>query len=120
MNLFNRFFSEGEVSHRLVIIGDLVYVPFDTNIFTIIGEIYMDFGIIGIIILPFVFGSIVGFLFKYHGIYADALKMILFAWLFYTPIYNAFSFGGFLISFVFTAILVLITDSNIEINNEKI
>ena len=120
LNLFNRFLSEGEVSHRLVIIGDMVYVPFDTNIFTIIGEIYMDFGIIGIIILPFIFGTIVSYLFKYHGIYADALKMILLAWLFYTPIYNAFSFGGFLIAFVFTAMLVLFTDSNIEINRERI
>ncbi len=79
----------------------------------------MDFGIIGIIILPFVFGTIVSYLFKYHGIYADALKIILLAWLFYTPIYNAFSFGGFLIAFVFTATLVLITDNDIVINGKK-
>lgn len=114
INFLSRIVSDGSTQNRIVIIGDLVYVPFDTNIFTIIGEIYMDFGVIGLLIVPFFFGIIIGFLFKYKGIYADAVKIILLAWLFYTPIYNVFSFGGFLISFIFTAFLMMSTDSKIQ------
>ncbi len=119
INFISRIISDGNPHSRIVIIGDLVYVPFDTNIFTIVGEIYMDFGLIGLLTVPFLFGIITGILFKYKGIYADAVKIILLAWLFYTPIYNAFSFGGFLISFLFTVFLVLTTSSNLPINCNK-
>ena len=119
INFLSRILSDGSTQNRIVIIGDFVYVPFDTNIFTIIGELYMDFGLLGILTVPFFFGIVIGYLFKYKGIYADSIKIILLAWLFYTPIYNAFSFGGFLISFLFTAFLVLGTDSNLPINSKN-
>lgn len=120
LNFLNRVFTDGDISHRLVIIGDLVYVPFDTNIFTIIGEIYMDFGLLGLVLLPLFFGYCIGYLFKYSGLYADALKLVLIAWIFYTPIYNAFSFGGFLISFAFLVFLTIFAESDVDFEEEMI
>jgi len=113
INLYNRLFSLEDTSHRLIIQGDNVQIPYDTNIFTIIGECYMDFGIFGVFILPLFFGFCIGLLFKYEGLYADALKLIMIGWIFYTPIYNAFSFGGFLFPFMF---LIFLTCT---VKNEK-
>ena len=69
----------------------------------------MDFGEIGLVLLPIFFGSCIGFFFKYRGVYADALKLVFVAWIFYNPIYNLFSFGGFMLAYIFLAFLTLNT-----------
>lgn len=103
-NLLNRIFEFQ--AERNIIIADDAYVPFHTNIYTLAGELFMDGGVIGILIGSTSFGLISSYLYKYKGFFGVALKIILISWLFETPLYNIFSFGGFLISFI---ILVLLT-----------
>ena len=107
INLYNRIFLDETHYHRVVIIADSVDIPFETNIYSIIGEAYMDFGYIGLIFLPLFWGVNFGYFFKYKGFYANILKMVMLAWLFYTPIYNAFSFGGFLLTFIVAVFCVI-------------
>lgn len=99
VNLLNRFFSVSD-GHRISIIADFVKIPFETNIYTIVGECYMDFGFVGIMLLPLFFGTSIGFLFNYHGVFSDALKLVLIVWVLYTPLYNMFSFGAFFLAYL--------------------
>lgn len=108
-NLGNRIFEFD--TQRNSIIADVAYVPFDTNIYTLAGELYMDFGVIGIFIGSLIFGALCGFLFKYNGVFGYALKFVLLAWLFETPIYNIFSFGGYLLCFIILVLLTLFCDA---------
>lgn len=112
VNLFHRFFVSETEFHRVTIIANPVNVPYSINIYSILGEAYMDFGILGLIILPFFFGSCIGLFYKYRGVYADALKLVFVGWLFYTPIYNLFSFGGFMFAYMFLAFMTLTTKSH--------
>lgn len=107
-NLLNRIFEFQE--GRNSIISDVAYVPFDTNIYTIAGELYIDGGLFALIGGSLLFGFICGALFKYSGVFGFALKLILLSWLFETPIYNVFSFGGFFLSFILMIILTLFYD----------
>lgn len=109
INLFNRLFGDAVDFQRITIIAKPVYIPYSINIYTILGEAYMDFGEIGLVLLPLFFGSCIGFFFKYRGVYADALKLVFVAWIFYNPIYNLFSFGGFMLAYIFLAFLTLNT-----------
>lgn len=109
INLFNRLFGDAVEFQRITIIAKPVYIPYSINIYTILGEAYMDFGEIGLILLPLFFGTCIGFFFKYSGVYADALKLVFVAWIFYNPIYNLFSFGGFMFAYMFLAFLTLTT-----------
>lgn len=111
INLYHRFFGSAEEFHRITIIAQPAYVPYKHNIYTLLGETYMDFGFLGLLILPLFFGSCIGFLFKYKGIYADALKLVLIAWIFYIPIYNLFSFGGFMLAFMFLTFFTIATNN---------
>lgn len=96
VNVLNRFVFHKE---RVSLIADSVYIPFKTNIYSIVKDLYQDFGVIGVIIPPIIFGLIIGYVFKSKSISGQALKIYLLAWIFYTPIYNPFSFATFLISF---------------------
>lgn len=112
INLFHRFFDSGADFHRITIIAEPVYVPYKHNIYMILGESYMDFGVLGLVLLPLFFGVCIGFFFRYKGIYADALKLVFIGWLFYTPIYNLFSFGGFMLAYMVLAFLTLTISPN--------
>ena len=105
--------------HRVTIIAKNAHVPFETNIYTIIGESYMDFGMLGIIVLSIFYGINLGYLFKYKGFYAESLKLALLAWLFYTPLYNVFSFGAYLLTFLFLVFLTIFS-KKVIINNQSI
>ena len=112
INLFHRFFDSGTDFHRITIIAEPVYVPYKHNIYMILGESYMDIGILGLILLPLFFGICIGLLYRYKGIYADSLKLVFIGWLFYTPIYNLFSFGGFMLAFMLLTFLTLTISPN--------
>ena len=112
INLFHRFFDSGGDFHRITIIAEPVYVPYKHNIYMILGESYMDFGVLGLVLLPLFFGVCIGLLFRYKGIYADAIKLVFIGWLFYTPIYNLFSFGGFMLAYMVLAFLTLTISPN--------
>lgn len=119
INLGQRIISQGESMHRVTIIAKNAHVPFETNIYTIIGESYMDFGMLGIIVLSIFYGINLGYLFKYKGFYAESLKLALLAWLFYTPLYNVFSFGAYLLTFLFLVFLTIFS-KKVIINNQSI
>ncbi|EKN71332.1 hypothetical protein BABA_01580 [Neobacillus bataviensis LMG 21833] len=93
-NIFSRIFN----FNRVNLIEPSAHIPFDYNIFSIIKDIIGDFGLVGLIIFPVIFGVIFGYIFKKQTFFYNCLKVYLLAWLFYTPIYNAFSFGAFFIS----------------------
>lgn len=84
---------------------------FDFNVYTVIRDFYGDFGVAGLVLLPLVIGFLFGAIFARRGRVADAIKMLMLAWLFYTPVYNAFSFGGYLLSLVYLLGLALLVDS---------
>lgn len=102
VNVLNRIFNF--MDQRVVLIAPSSNIPFDYNIYHIIGELYMDFGIVGVCIFPIFFGLFIGYIFRFSGVYADSLKIMMFAWILFTPIYNVFSFGAFFIAFVFSFI----------------
>lgn len=114
INLFHRFFESSSDFHRITIIAKPVNVPYSINIYTILGEAYMDFGVLGLFLLPLFFGACIGFFFKFKGVYADALKLVFVGWLFFNPIYNLFSFGGFMLAYMFLAFLTLSTKQEIN------
>ena len=116
INLFHRFFDSGGDFHRITIIAEPVYVPYRHNIYMILGESYMDFGVLGLILLPLFFGLCIGLFFRYKGIYANALKLVFIGWLFYTPIYNLFSFGGFMLAYMLLAFLTLTVTPNYDLS----
>jgi len=98
-NVISRFFIEDD---RIVLIDKIVYVPYPVNIYSIVKDMTVDFGYLGMTIVAFFFGIVLGNIFRTQnkGIFWDALKIFMFGWIFYIPIYNAFSFGGFLLSFI--------------------
>lgn len=87
---------------RVVLIADTVQIPFDYNIYHILGELYLDFGYMGIVVIPLFWGSAIGYSFVMRGLFADVVKIFMMVWVFYSPIYNVYSFGSFFISLIFS------------------
>jgi oligosaccharide repeat unit polymerase len=104
INIISRLFPFLSIE-RIQLIEPMAQIPFEYNIYSILGDIYIDYGIVGFFILPIIFGFIIGSIFRSNGLFFDALKILMFAWIFYSPIYNCFSFGSFFISFVFLVLL---------------
>lgn len=91
---------------RMNTIDSMVNIPFEYNIYSILRDIYSDYRLVGIVTIPIIVGIWFGFVFKKQTIYFDAIKIYSLGWLFYTPIFNVFSFGSFLISFLFLFVLI--------------
>ena len=108
-NLLNRIFESQD--GRNSIIADVAYVPFDTNIYTIVGELYLDWGVLGVFLGALIYGVVIGSIFRYKGVFALSLKIVLIAWILETPIYNIFSFGGYFMMFVILIIFTLLFDA---------
>lgn len=104
INIISRLFPFLSIE-RIQLIEPNTQIPFEYNIYSILGDIYIDYWIVGFFILPIIFGFIIGSIFGSNGLFFDALKILMFAWIFYSPIFNCFSFGSFLISFVFLVVL---------------
>jgi hypothetical protein len=83
-------------------------LPFEFNVYTVVRDFHGDFGLVGLTILPLLIGTAFGVLFRVVGTLPNAAKMLALGWLFYTPMYNAFSFGAFLIAFCFVLLMALI------------
>jgi oligosaccharide repeat unit polymerase len=90
-------------------------LPYHYNIYTVIRDFYGDFGLVGLVTFPLGIGYFLGLLFQSRGLVQDALKIYMTGWLFYTPLYNAFSFGNFFISFVFLVILGMFSRKTTQI-----
>lgn len=122
LNLINKIFGLND--ERIILIADSAHIPFEYNIYSILGELYYDFGYIGIVIFPIMFGIIIGYIFKMAGIFGNVLKAFMLTWIFFTPIYNIFSFGAFsialIIGIVFYMIFYPVYDTQYINNNSKL
>lgn len=81
----------------------------DYNIYTVLRDFDQDFGPIGVALLGIVIGACYGKIFGTVGLTANAITIYVTTWVLYTPFYNAFSFGAFLIPFLFLGALHLFT-----------
>lgn len=117
-NLLNRIFEFQD--GRNSIIANVAYVPFDTNIYTLAGELFMDWGIFGLSLGALLFGIGSSYLFRYNGIFGLALKFTILTWLFESAIYNIFSFGGFMISILILILLTVFFNGKNINNNSKL
>ncbi len=118
-NIISRFVTSEE---RISLIDKMVYIPYPVNIYSIVKDLTSDFGYLGMILISLFFGIILGHIFRSQnrGIFVTALKIFMFGWIFYIPIYNAFSFGSFLLSFVILIFLSLFYDQrNTNKSGEK-
>lgn len=86
---------------RLNTIDPMVNIPFEYNIYTFIKDIYSDFSLAGVVLIPLLVGGFFGRIFRGNSIADNAAKIYVLGWFFYTPLFNAFSFGGFFIGFLF-------------------
>jgi oligosaccharide repeat unit polymerase len=107
-NLYNRIFSNSY--NRFVLIQEVAYIPFETNIYSIIYDLFVDFEVIGLFLFPILFGFILGKIFNSKRKILISLQFFLIGWILYTPVYNAFSFGGFFLSFCFLFFLCFFYD----------
>jgi oligosaccharide repeat unit polymerase len=99
---------------RVVLIADSVHIPFEYNIYHIMGELFFDFSYYGIAIFPIIFGVFIGYIFRQTTFSSNIIKIFMMTWIFYTPIYNIFSFGSFFISLLFAYFIFLFFDLKYE------
>jgi oligosaccharide repeat unit polymerase len=104
---------------RVNTIDPMVNIPFEYNIYTFIKDIYSDFSLFGVVLVPLGIGWLFGKFYRGTTATATCVKIYLLAWIFYTPLFNAYSFGGFLIGFAFLVFLNMIGGSNESINNNR-
>jgi len=120
-NVISRFLLEDD---RIILIDKFVNIPYPVNIYSIVKDLTSDFGFWGMLVVAFLFGLILGNIFRirHKGIIWDALRVFMFGWILYIPIYNAFSFGGFFLSFMLLLLFAMfvrpILKENTEIRNQ--
>jgi oligosaccharide repeat unit polymerase len=73
------------------------YVPWPTNVTTIVGKFYMDFGIIGVIIFGCIYGLFFGMIFKYAFIKHKTFYIVIYCYFFYCIFFQYF--GEWLLTF---------------------
>lgn len=106
-NIVSKFTTNGE---RPKLIDENAYIPFRHNIFSVAKDYYMDYGAIGLVLIPFIFGLMGGRQNKlaFKGIsekninYTNLILVVFsLSYFLYAPLYNVFSFGKFLIPWIF-------------------
>lgn len=85
---------------RVNLIDDEAEIPFQYNIFTVARDFWSDFGLSGLLGGAFLAGIWFGVIGAQKGSIFLGLKAFSCGWLFYSPLYNAYSFGQFFIPFV--------------------
>lgn len=105
VNILNNIFHF--MDNRIVLIADFAHIPFEYNIYHIMGELFFDFSYIGIAIFPILFGVFIGCIFRQTSFFSNVIKIFMMTWVFFTPIYNIFSFGSFFISLVLSCFCFL-------------
>jgi len=115
INVVYRITGAGE---RIILIDENTSIPFLFNIYTILKDIVLDFGLIGLIILPTVVGLFIGRIWTRSSLWFDVLKIYSLVWVFFIPIYNIFSFGGYFIALITVILFSFIF--NPFLKNEKI
>ncbi|PSW11196.1 hypothetical protein C9J01_17220 [Photobacterium rosenbergii] len=96
-NIFLRLLGE----NRINTIDPFVNVPYKTNIYTVLRDIFADVGVWGVLPSAILFGLIFGMLYNSKSIFNQSLFLMFIGCVFFFPLYNALSFGMFLISMLF-------------------
>lgn len=89
-------------------IDKIIQIPFDANIYGVQWDFYYDFGIIGISIIPILWGAILIYFLNGSSAINIATGIVLFAGYLFWPIFNVFSFGGMFITLIFGVLLSFI------------
>ncbi|PXV63072.1 oligosaccharide repeat unit polymerase [Halanaerobium congolense] len=125
-NPFMRFFERLGIikSIDFSYIYDFIDIPFRFNVFTILRDIYSDFGIIGIILIPYILGGFstyICFSLKYKFKLTTILMLIyIYMSIIFSVIYNPFSMGVNIIGLGGTLILGLFLEKKgVVINANK-
>lgn len=92
---------------RINTIDPFVNIPYSTNIYTILRDIYADLGVFGVAPYGVIFGFIFGMLYNAKNPFYASVFFMLSACVFFFPLYNALSFGMFLISILFLLFLAM-------------
>lgn len=86
---------------RINTIDPFVNIPYSTNIYTVLRDIYSEIGVFGVLPSAILFGLVFGFLYNAKEVFSRALFLIMIGCAFFFPLYNALSFGMFLMSIIF-------------------
>lgn len=95
-------------------IDSFVSIPYQTNVYTILKDIISDLGVGGVLIYCMFLGVLIGALSNAKNSISSAMYCMMLAYIMYTPLYNPFSFGMFVISFLFLAILFFLIRFDLE------
>lgn len=95
INNFISKFNDGFYKNR---IDDMVAIPFDANIYGIQWDLYLDFGIWGLVIFPFVWAGVIIYFLKSNSCMDRSIGLLLTAGYLFWPIFNIYTFGGMLIA----------------------
>lgn len=104
-NLFYRLMGE----ERINTIDPFSYVPYKTNIYTVIRDVHSDTGSLGILIFPIIIGFLFSYLSKSENIITQAIFAMFISIVCFYPLYNALSFGMFIISILYLFLLTFIS-----------
>lgn len=90
-------------------IDEMVAIPFDANIYGIQWDLYLDFGIWGLVIFPFVWAGVIIYFLKSNSCIDRSAGLLLIAGYLFWPIFNIYTFGG-----MFMALVIAMLFSFIE------
>lgn len=102
-------------------IYEFVYIPMGFNVFTYLRDIYSDFGMLGIIIVPYLLGIISTFfavkLRKRFNMISIIACIYLYMLLIFSVIYNPFSMGANVIGLITSLIIcVILNKKGVRLN----
>lgn len=83
---------------RETLVDAMAAIPFPYNIYSAIHDWLADYGALGLLVGPFSTCMAFAFLARGSGPGAKSMRLYAIAYLFYSPIYYIFGFGGFFIS----------------------
>jgi len=84
-------------------------IPFKYNIYTIIKYIINDYSYFGLVIVPILMGTVIGYVFKYSSLEFIILQMFMIVFIFFSPLYNIYSFGTYFSALIIAFIFALFT-----------
>ncbi|MDW3167947.1 O-antigen polymerase [Vibrio sp. Y184] len=99
---------------RINTIDPFVNIPYSTNIYTVLRDIYADIGVFGVLPLAMIFGFVFGYLYNAKTVFRESIFLMLMSCLMFFPLYNPLSFGMFLISILFLFFISFIFRLNLK------
>jgi oligosaccharide repeat unit polymerase len=117
--LFSRFGLVENIGFSFIY--EFEYIPMGFNVFTYLRDIYSDFGMLGIIIVPYLLGVISTFftikLRKKFNLVSMILSIYVYMFLIFSVIYNPFSMGANIIGLIASLIIcVILSKKGVKLN----